>query len=253
MKMHEMLLDSMKYPLLNLKPLFLMGLMLLISSLLMGNYADFYRYFMHALIVKYLLVTLLILIFAIITILESGYTFKIIEKSLTGIEKPPELNNFSSMFKHGIKEIIIGVIYFSIPVILLIAILDENFIPSLGMPAVPEDIVNLLIFPLLFLGFISNIIFAVAIPHMAFKGGSFKEAFRFLEIFRKIKQIGLKRLVLGYLFVVIGLMVFGFPILKETIHSVTLIGFTIAELIIAPYILMFSTRFIALIYTSHSD
>jgi len=39
---------------------------------------------------------------------------------------------------------------------------------------------------------------------MTFKGGAFKEAFRFREIFRKIRKIGLKKLLVGYLIVIIG-------------------------------------------------
>jgi len=40
----------------------------------------------------------------------------------------------------------------------------------------------------------------------------------------------------------------GWPILKEIIESASIVGFVIAEFIIAPYILMFSARFTALIY-----
>jgi len=58
----------------------------------------------------------------------------------------------------------------------------------------------------LLLGFVADVICTVAIPHMAFKGGAFKEAFRFREIFRKIKKIGLKKLLVGYLIVIIDVV-----------------------------------------------
>lgn len=81
---------------------------------------------------------------------------------------------------------------------------------------------------------------------MAFNGGSFKDAFSFFEITKKIRQIGLKRLMIGYLFVIVGGI--GGRILVEIIGSFNIIGLTIAQLIVAPYILMFSARFSALIY-----
>ena len=256
MKMREILLNSIKYPLLNLKSLFSMGFMILIGSFLLSQYFDFDQFFGNKLGVTGLIIVILLifLIFAFTTILESGYTFRIIEKSLIGIEKPPELNNFISMFKHGINEIIIAIIYFLIPVFIFIMILDAAFIQiNFGLPTLSENIIILFIIILALLLFVSDVLFTVAIPYMASKGGSFKEAFRLIEIFRKIKQIGLKQLLLGYLIVVLGLVAVGLPILKEILESANIIGFVIAELIVAPYIVIFYARFIALRYKSHSS
>ncbi len=256
MKMREIIVDSAKYPLLNLKSLFSLGFLILMGSFLLSQYFDFNGFFGGKLsftgALSIILLTFLVL--AITTLLESGYTFRIIEKSLMGIEKPPKLNNFFSMFKHGINEIIIAIIYFLVPLIIFIMVLDAIFTQiNLGLPLLSENIIILFIILLIFLLFISDILFTVAIPHMAFKGGSFKEAFRFLEIFKKIKQIGLKRLLIGYIIIVLGLVAVGWPILEEIIESANIVGFVIAELIIAPYILIFYARFIALIYKSPSS
>ncbi len=253
MKMREILLDSTKYPLLSLKPFFLIGLMILVSSFLFSQYFDFNIYFDNILGFFGLLIVILLvfLIVIIATILESGYTFKVVENSLMGIEKPPEVNNFISMFKHGINEIIVGLIYFLIPLALLLVIIDTIFTQiNFGLAILPENVAIYSLVPLIILGFISDIIFMVAIPHMAFKGGAFKEAFRFREMFRKIRQIGLKKLVIGYCIVLLGTVATGLPILKEILESVNIFGFVTAELIIAPYFLMFAARFTALIYNS---
>lgn len=94
MKIHGMLLDSAKYPLLNLKSLFLLGFMILISSFLVSQYFDFEKFFGVKLSITSSLIVILLtfLILTIATILESGYTFKIIEKSLTESEMPPPPN-----------------------------------------------------------------------------------------------------------------------------------------------------------------
>ena len=254
MKMREILVDSAKYPLLNLKSLFLLGFMILISSFLVSQYFDFEKFFGVKLSAAASLAIILLtfLILTISTILESGYTFQIIEKSLTESEKPPEINNFIIMFKHGITEIIIFIIYSIIPIIIFLMIIDALYTQiNFGLPGLSENMIILLTLILAFLFFISNILFTVAIPHMAFKGGSFKEAFKIIDILRKIKQIGLKELLIGYLIVILGLVAVGWPILQEIIESANILGFVIAELIIAPYIVIFSARFTALIYKSH--
>ena len=254
MKMREILVDSAKYPLLNLKSLFLLGFMILISSFLVSQYFDFEKFFGVKLSAAASLAIILLtfLILTISTILESGYTFQIIEKSLTESEKPPEINNFIIMFKHGITEIIIFIIYSIIPIIIFLMIIDALYTQiNFGLPGLSENMIILLTLILAFLFFISNILFTVAIPHMAFKGGSFKEAFKIIDILRKIKQIGLKELLIGYLIVVLGLVAIGWPVLEEIIESANIFGFVIAELIIAPYIVIFSARFTALIYKSH--
>ena len=254
MKIQGMLLDSAKYSLLNLKSLFLLGFMILISSFLVSQYFDFENFFGVKLSAAASLTIILLtfLILTIVTILESGYTFQIIEKSLTESEKPPEINNFIIMFKHGITEIIIFIIYSIIPIIIFFMIIDALYTQiNFGLPGLSENMIILLTILLAFLFFVSNILFTVAIPHMAFKGGSFKEAFKIIDILRKIKQIGLKGLLIGYLIVVLGLVAIGWPILEEIIESANIFGFVIAEFIIAPYITIFSARFTALIYKSH--
>ncbi len=252
MEISEMLFDAAKYPFSGLKQLLLFGFLILLSSLLLGdhyNYIFLDDFLGHAgfliSIFSFLVIGTLFLI------LIAGYPFKIIEESILGSENPPELNNFIHMFKHGIYEIIILAIYFSVPFILFLAVLDDTF-PQiyLGIPAISDEVALLFLIASILLGFMSHIIFTVAIPHMAFKGGSFKEAFRLGEIFRKIRKIGLKKLFIGYFIVILGVVVIGGPILKEIVGSANILGFLIAEELIAPYIIMFSARFSALIYMS---
>jgi hypothetical protein len=251
MRIHEILYDAAKYPFSGLKQFFLLGLMILISTFLFSQYNEFY-FFLDGffgdigLLLAILLFSIIVLVF---TILESGYIFKVIEKSLLGMKTPPKFNNVIHMFKHGLSEIIIGFIYFLIPAVIFLAILDDFFTGiDIGMPALPDDTLIFILIVGFILGFIADVLFTVAIPHMASKGGHFKEAFSFIEIARKIRRIGLKKLLIGYFLVILGVVVIGGPILKEIMESANIIGFIISQLVIAPYILMFSARFSALIY-----
>ena len=250
MKIREIFYDAAKYPFLGLKQLLLLGLMILIISIIIGNNIDLDFYLETFGEAPLLLILLaLTVIVAFFSIIEAGYAFKVIENSILGVEKPPKLNNIISMFKHGLNEIIIGIIYFSVPIIIVLIILDFAFTQiNLGLPTISDQTAILLVIFVIILGFIADITFKVAIPHMAFKGGNFREAFRFFEIFRKIKQIGLKKLLIGYFIVIIGVVVIGGPIIKEMIGSANIYGFFIAEEIIAPYLIMFASRFNALIY-----
>lgn len=251
MKIHEMLYDAAKYPFSGIKQLLLLGLMILISSVLLGDYTDFYIYLDNTFGDTALLIIILVilLLFGLFTILEAGYTFKIIEKCVLRIEKPPKFNNFTHMFHHGLNELIIGFIYFSVPLIILLAILDDAFNEiNLGFPILSDEVAFLLLIVAIILGLLAEMVFTVAIPYMASKGGAFKHAFNIPQIFRKMKKIGFKKLLIGYIIVVIGVVAIGGPILKEIIGSAHILGFFVAEEIIAPYIIMFYARFTALIY-----
>ncbi len=250
MKISKILYDAAKYPFSGIKQLLLLGLMILITTSILRYYNLFYTYLYSAFGDNSLkLVILLILVAIILLFFEAGYAFRIIEKSIIGIEEPPKLNNFTNMFKHGINETVLILLYFSVPIIILIYVLDYTFSGvKLGMPAVSVEVAISLIIVAFVLGFLLDMFFTVAIPHMAFKGGVFKEAFRFHEIFRKIKKIGLKRLFLGYIIVILGVVIIGGPLLIGVLGKSNIVGFVIAEELIAPYIIMLDSRFIALIY-----
>ncbi|HEX3013844.1 MAG TPA: DUF4013 domain-containing protein [Methanobacterium sp.] len=111
------------------------------------------------------------------------------KKSLMGFEKPPKLNNFRSMFKHGINEIIILFIYFLVPIIIFFTVLDAistqiNF----GLPSLSENLIVMFIILLLILFFISDMIFTVAISHMAFKEVHLKKPLNYLRYLEKLKR-----------------------------------------------------------------
>lgn len=251
MKISEMLYDAAKYPFFGIKQLLLLGLMILISAFLLGQYNDlyFYVYDIFGATALLLMILLFFLIVIIFTVFEAGYSFKIIEKSVLQIENPPKLNHFISMFKHGINEIIIGIIYFSVPFIILLVILDDIFNEiNFGAPQLSDELSILIIIVVIILGFIAEMVFTVAIPYMASKGGAFKHAFNIPQIFKKIKKIGFKKLFISYIIIIFGLIAIGGPILKEIIGSTNIFGFFFAEEILAPYLIMFSARFTALIY-----
>jgi len=57
----------------------------------------------------------------ILILMEAGYLYRIIHETVNGSIHPPKLNKLFEMFHHGIKEVTVFFIYFSIPIIILIA------------------------------------------------------------------------------------------------------------------------------------
>lgn len=258
MKMQDIIIDSIKYPLSGIKQLFLSGILILLTAFLLGKSNEFYDLLDMVLenvnLPDELILVISLLIFVLIfilTFLEAGYSFKIVEKSIHGEVNPPKFNNIISIIRHGLNETVIALIYFIVPIILLLAALGDIVAEfEFDIPLIPDDIAFLLIILFFITVFISGALITVAIPHMVSKGGAIREAFRFKEIFKKIMQIGVKKLIVSYMIVIIGFVTIGGPILEEIISTANLYGFIIAQLVIAPYILMFYARFISLIYNS---
>jgi hypothetical protein len=202
---------------------------------------------------------------SILLLFEAGYAFRMVQKSIGGIDVPPKFNKFNIMFKHGINETVLISIYFSIPLIILYYILNYTLTPmpiiilfrlidyltsglNIISSPIPDQMLFILVIFVVILGFILDMIFTVAIPYMASKGGSFREAFNFKEIFIKIRKIGLRRMLIAYFLVLLSIVVVGGPLLIKELSQTNIIGFIIAEGLIAPYIVMLDSRFIALLY-----
>jgi hypothetical protein len=266
MRIWEILYESAKYPFYGVKQFSFLGFIILITVSVFGYYVLFGNFLHYLLGVDYwILLVFLIGVASLLLLFEAGYAFRMVQKSIECIEVPPKFNKFNIMFKHGINETILISIYFSIPLIILYYILNYTLTPMpiiilfhfvdyltsglniLASP-IPDQILFIIVIFVVILGFILDMIFTVAIPHMASMGGSFREAFNFKEIFIKIRKIGFKRMLIAYFLVLLTIVVMGGPLLIKELAKINIIGFIIAEGLIAPYIVMLDSRFIALLY-----
>ncbi len=266
MRIWEILYESAKYPFYGVKQFSFLGFIILITVSVFGYYVLFGNFLHYLLGVHYwILLVFLIGVVSLLLLFEAGYAFRMVQKSIEGIEVPPKFNKFNIMFKHGINETVLISIYFSIPLIILYYILNYTLTPMpiiilfhlvdyltsglniLASP-IPDQMLFIIVIFVVILGFILDMIFTVAIPHMASMGGSFREAFNFKEIFIKIRKIGFKRMLIAYFLVLLTIVVMGGPLLIKELAKINIICFIIAEGLIAPYIVMLDSRFIALLY-----
>lgn len=149
------------------------------------------------------------------------------------------------MFYHGFKELIVLILYFLIP-ILLFGLFYLNFLTSLDINDVPivTDIFFLII---LSLTIVIYIFFPAVLLHRAHNNGDFRSSFDFRKIYLKIRAVGLKRLILVYLGLFLLVTIVKVVLSDSVAVNVPLLGEVIPDLIIAPYLLIFTTRVLGLI------
>lgn len=195
-------------------------------------------------------------------ILFSGYNYRVVKLStqsmINGGDAPPEFSDFKRMFIDGLKYIVVTFAYLIIPVIII-------FIPVI------TGYFNVLI---MLIGIILLIVCALfaslAIPHMAANDDSLKSAFELSNINSIMSSIGYGSYFLFYIgLVIIGVVIFFVVLLilialfailgiatvsisVEGLGAVSAIGSIITNFVISfvvfPYLAMFQSRSIGLIY-----
>jgi hypothetical protein len=178
-----------------------------------------------------------------------GYLFRIIKATLAGLDELPEFDEIGEMFVDGLKIFVVAIVY-AIPVWIISWIF--GLIMGSTMTATTTSLDPTMIWAL----FLGNIIFAIvaviiglievmAIANMAYYDGDLGAAFRFKEILDYISRIGWGKYIVTY--IVIAIIAFiGFFIGMLTLFI--LIGFLLLPLVIAPFISMFGSRAIALLF-----
>jgi len=232
------LTDALRYPLSNVKMILLLGLVLLLADLV--NEVHGTDKFSAILKVA------LTLVAVVMSLLEAGYLFKVIEETIRGSDSLPEFNQLKSIFIHGTKEIIVTIMYLSLPALEL-GISVYYFLSS----AETHNLIDLNMgYAFLVIGFLSILVIGFllqgVILNMAHNRGSIRSAFSWGKIIEKIRNVGFKNLLLTYL---IAFATFGSLIifLSDTIKNIPYIGILILMLFIEPYLLIFNIRVLGLI------
>lgn len=237
MSIKEIIIDSLKYSFSDWKVVIALGLVLLFADI-------FDEISGTTLLAMELKVVLIILVF-LLAIMEAGFVFRILHETISGSTKLPKFNNFKKMLRHGINELIILGVYFAVPVLLFLLFFVE-FMNSMDLNDVPGASLNLFIILIAFTGFI-YIIFPAVLLHRAHHNGDLKSSFDFRKIYHKIRRIGFKRLIFVYIGVILLVTLIESVLADSISSSIPLYGQFIADLIIAPLVLIFSARFLGLI------
>jgi Protein of unknown function (DUF4013) len=179
-----------------------------------------------------------------------GYIFRIIKATLAGLDELPEFDEIGAMFVDGLKIFVVAIVY-GIPVYIIALII--GLIVNTGVNTTTTIGLNPMMFWGLFVAYIVYIIVAliiglievIAIVNMAYYDGELGAAFRFSEILEHISRIGWGKYIATYIIVAIIAFI-GYLIGVLTFFI--LIGIILLPLVIAPYIAMFASRAIALLF-----
>lgn len=257
MNIKEIVVDSVKYPFLDWKKILILGLIVVIYVPLDMSPFNLRNGFTD----QFLVIALLINFFI------TGYFFKIIQYSLKNIEELPKFRKWVNLFKNGFKVTCVGLIY-SMPASLPLIILNSSLLnfysykpdfiiiimDAIGRAYLHLDSIWVLIWFFVYILYLLILfpISMMAIANMANNDGKLRHAFEFKVICDKIKNIGWIKFYSWYLVMgVIDLLIF---LIGISIGIISIYTFPfkklIDSLILTPYIYIFFSRSIALIYKS---
>lgn len=190
---------------------------------------------------------IILIIILFLSFMEVGYGFRIVEETVEGSTSPPGFHHPLNLFVHGLKESLILIVYFIIPLILMVMVLSEfdTFNIDLG-PFINEY--ALLIVIIFFFCF--NIMMQGAILTMAHHGGSIRWGFNIPHVFGKIRRVGLKNMFIVSLITIVVLYIVR-QLIFDALHGIPYVGSTVGEIIgtvlVAPFLMIFTTRLLGLI------
>lgn len=221
MEIGEIISESIKYPSSNWKKVIILGILVIASVLIIPIF------------------------------LVYGYVFRIMKASIAGLNELPEFDELGEMFVDGLKIFVVALVY-AIPIWIISAILGAIMGTGMGTPATsldPTMIWGALASSTVFIivALIVGLVEIMAILNMAYYDGEIGAAFRFNEILDRIARIGWGKYIVTYIVIVV-ISFIGFLI--GLITMFVLIGFILLPLIIVPYIAMFSSRAMALLFAS---
>jgi hypothetical protein len=186
-----------------------------------------------------------IVIAIVLSAFLSGYQIRI----LRGITPMPPLSDLGQMFGDGIRYIVIQIVYM-IPVIIVLGLTaGAAIMTAISSISNPEAILPLIggiilgIIVALVLAFIIGLFAVIGVVRFA-RTGKIGEAFNFSGILVTIRKIGWGAYILAL--IILFVLVF---IVELIVGIIPIIG-SFISLIIAPWIIVFMTRYISMLYDS---
>lgn len=203
--------------------------------------------------------------------LVTGYNYRVINTAVHGIingrDPLPDFDDLVGMFVDGIKVVIVQIIYLIVPLIIF-------FIFAL----ISSQLSGALSAGLLLIGCLVTFIVVVAaclmsqmgLCHMAYNEGAFSKAFALSEIKEAIDEIGWFKCIATYLgliiitvvlstvvTLIIGMIFTAFGMTGAALGADpsgvlvlgALINFLVAMFLVGPYLSIFNSRSIGLLYT----
>ncbi|MDR2966975.1 MAG: DUF4013 domain-containing protein [Methanobacteriaceae archaeon] len=251
--------DALKYPMKGWNKLLILGVLILISRV----DKVIISFGIHINSISTLLAVTIIfgLIALIMSFFLSGYSLSIIKKTINLENDMPEFEWVKNLVD-GIKRFVLNIVYLIIPFIItfilayvtgtlgfLIQIVN-NYLTS-GLTTTLQSILNsapnfpivLLVGEILFIIFF--LLLYIATARLA-ETDSLVEAINMINVIKKIGEIGWGNYIIWLIVIVI--IGFVIMIIMNIVRIIPFIGIIIGFLLISPYMLMFYSRTLGLLY-----
>ncbi|MDR2966974.1 MAG: DUF4013 domain-containing protein [Methanobacteriaceae archaeon] len=252
--------DALKYPTKDWNKLLILGVLLLIAGIysVLRNFG-----FLKTGDITTGLITLIFSLIAIIfTLFVSGYCLNITRKTINLEEYIPEFELVKN-FVDGLKVLVLGIVYMIIPIVVTVIFVifagtfafitqASSYITNYGTSTIPQlppfyvilsFLILLLIVSIFYIIFI--LLLNIATAKLA-ETDSLAEAINMLGIFNKIGEIGWGNYAIWI--IVYGFISFVILIIMSIINLIPFIGIIVGLLLISPYMQMFRSRALGLLY-----
>ena len=203
--------------------------------------------------------------------LITGYNYRVINNAVHGVingrDPLPEFDDIIGMFVDGVKYVIVQIVYMLVPVIvfLIFAIIAGQLT---GVASSALMLIGCLITFVLFV--VAELMINMGLCHMAYNDGAFSKAFAVGELKEVIDEIGWFECIATYIGLIIITLVIAFVVtaligLIFTAFGISgailgadpsgifilgvLINAAVALFIVGPYLSIFNSRSIGLLYT----
>ena len=264
MNLREIIMDAIKYPISDTRKFLIFCVLVILMSLstILPSYG-----LKDA--TASIILSLVSLIVAIVVI---GYSVEVIKGGTEGDDTLPDFD-YVKQFVLGVKALILNIIYFIIPLVIVIIIASATKlfsslteIVNVGInslanettnmttiiAAVPKSTMNTFT-NALSITLIAGIILFIIFSFLSFtaqvrfaKTGSGTEGLRFREILRDISKVGLIKMIVTL--IVIYIIAFALIFIDTLIGLIPYIGVFISIFIGIPFIMLFLYRAIGLLY-----
>ena len=225
----EIFKNSFKFAFSDWNAIIILGIILTIASFAQNlNFID-----------NPILLTLILIVIVVLSLIEMGYSFKIMEETI--IEKstkPPLFIHYKNLLQHGLKDSIVYIFYITLMIIISIMFV---YLISLDFD---YDIL-LVVFAMFLIG-VMYLVLNVAIINLAAHEGVLKYGFKFRQILNLLRRIGLVRLIFIFIitFLTETLLLISFLYIG-TLTDPNII-YLICDLLINPFCILFTERALAL-------
>lgn len=237
MSLCEILSDAIRYPFSDITKFLIVGILALlagITSVLYPTGSDGS--------VIFILLAIISLVFAFII---SGYGVAVIRNTIKNSDEIPGIDPVANIID-GIKVAIIGIVYYIIPLILVVII---SF--ALGLIGAGLNQVSAVVIIACIIGIILFVLFSifeiVAVARFADKG-ELGAALSIGEVIEDAKRVGILNIILFTIVAVILILILS--LIAGVLALIPIIGIIVGVIILGGFMILFYNRGIGLLYAS---